>query len=86
MICLCISQNLQIADDAKLNIYVSDQEDGTDLQKSFCALKEWSDYWLLKVKYKDISQGSVATRMRCGGIFNHFCARTLLLSFPVKGF
>jgi len=24
----------------------------TDLQKGFCALKEWSDYWLLKLNIK----------------------------------
>jgi len=40
------------ADDAKLSRYVSNQGDSTDLQKSFCALKEWSDYWLLKLNIK----------------------------------
>jgi len=55
MICLCISKNLQIAVfayDAKLSRYVSNQEDSTDLQKGFGALKEWSDYWLLKLNIK----------------------------------
>ena len=37
------------ADNAKLSRYVSNQEDSADLQKGFCALKEWSDYWLLKL-------------------------------------
>jgi len=32
--------------------YVSNQDDSTDLQKGFCALKEWSDYWLLKLNIK----------------------------------
>jgi len=31
------------------------------------------------------SQGSVATRLRCGGIFPHFIAN-LLLDVPVKEF
>jgi len=31
------------ADNAKLSRYVSNQRDSTDLQKGFCALKEWSD-------------------------------------------
>jgi len=33
---------------------------------------------------KTISQGSVATRLRCGVIFNYFVARNLLLSLSVK--
>jgi len=37
------------ADDAKLSRYASNEEDSTHLQKGFCALKEWSDYWLLKL-------------------------------------
>jgi len=40
------------ADDAKLSRYVSNQDDSTDLQKGFCALKEWLDYWLLKLNTK----------------------------------
>ena len=40
------------ADDAKLSRHVSNQADNTDLQKGFCALKEWSDYWLLKLNIK----------------------------------
>jgi len=40
------------ADDAKLSRYVSNQGDSTDLQNGFCALKEWSDYWLLKLNIK----------------------------------
>jgi len=39
---------MQSADDAKLSKYVSNQDDSTDLQK-VCALKEWLDYWLLKL-------------------------------------
>ena len=31
-----------------------------------------------------ISQGSVATRLRCGGIFKHSGTRNLPLSLPVK--
>jgi len=31
---------------------VSNQEDSANLQKGFCALKEWSDYWLLKLNVK----------------------------------
>jgi len=39
-----------LADDAKLSR--SNQDDSTDLQKGFYALKEWSDYWLLKLNIK----------------------------------
>jgi len=34
----------------------------------------------------NISQGSVATRLRCGGIFNYCFAKNLLLSQSVKEF
>jgi len=58
MICLCRPYiekfgdcNL-FADGDKLSRYVSNQGDSTDLQKGFCALKEWSDYWLLKLNIK----------------------------------
>ena len=34
----------------------------------------------------NISQDSVATSVRCGGIFNYFLARNLLLSLLVKEF
>jgi len=40
------------ADDAKLTRYVSNQDNSTDLQKGFSALKEWSDYRLLKLNIK----------------------------------
>jgi len=33
------------ANDAKLSRYVSNQDHSTVLQKGFCALKKWSDYW-----------------------------------------
>jgi len=44
------------ANDAKLSRYVSNQEDSADLQKGLCVLKEWSDYWLLKVNIKSTTQ------------------------------
>ena len=34
----------------------------------------------------DISQGSVATRLRCGGIFKYHFVANLQLSLPVKEF
>jgi len=34
----------------------------------------------------DISQGSVATRLRCGGIFKYELVANLPMSLPVKGF
>jgi len=34
----------------------------------------------------DISQGSVATRLRCGGIFKYELVAKLPLSLPVKEF
>jgi len=34
----------------------------------------------------NISQGSVATRLRCGGIFYYSFARNLPLSLPVEGY
>jgi len=34
----------------------------------------------------ELSQGSVATRSRCGGIFNYHCAANLPLSMSVKNF
>ena len=34
----------------------------------------------------DISQGSVATRLRCGGIFKHELVANLPLSLSVKEF
>jgi len=34
----------------------------------------------------DISQGSVATRLRCGGIFKYGLVANLPLSVPVKEF
>jgi len=45
------------AGDAKSSRYVSNQDDSTDLQKGFCALKEWSDYWLLKL--------NINVKMKC---------------------
>jgi len=33
------------------------QDDSTDLQKDFCALKEWSDYWLLKLNINKCNVG-----------------------------
>ena len=34
----------------------------------------------------DISQGSVATRLRCGGIFKYELVANLTMSLPVKEF
>jgi len=34
----------------------------------------------------DISQGSVATRLRCGGIFKYELVSNLPVSLPVKDF
>ena len=34
----------------------------------------------------DISQGSVATRLRCGGIFKYELVANLTVSLPVKEF
>ena len=34
----------------------------------------------------DISQGSVATRLRCGGIFNECCIANFLEIITVKAF
>ena len=34
----------------------------------------------------DISQGSVATRLRCGGIFKYELVANLPMSLPVKEF
>ena len=34
----------------------------------------------------DISRGSVATRLRCGGIFKHELVANLTVSLPVKEF
>jgi len=34
----------------------------------------------------DILQGSVATRLRCGGIFKHVLVANLPASLPVKEF
>ena len=34
----------------------------------------------------NFTQGSVATGLRCGGIFNYFVVRHLLLSLKVKEF
>ena len=34
----------------------------------------------------DILQGSVATRLRCGGIFKYELVANLLMSLPVKEF
>jgi len=34
----------------------------------------------------DVSQGSVATRLRCGGIFEHQLVANLPVSLPVKEF
>ena len=34
----------------------------------------------------DISQGSVVTRLRCGGIFKHELVANLPVSLPVKEF
>ena len=39
-----------------------------------------------KIPMQDIYQGSVATRLRCGGIFNYQCAANLPLSMSVKEF
>ena len=35
---------------------------------------------------QDISQGSVATRLRCGGIFKYELVANLPVSLPVKEF
>jgi len=50
------------ANDAKLSRYVSNQEDSADLQKGFCALNEWSDYWLLKLIIKKCNVISLCYR------------------------
>ena len=42
--------------------------------------------WKWQFFNKNISQGSVATRLRCGGIFNSHCAANLPLSMSVKEF
>ena len=34
----------------------------------------------------DISQGTVATRLRCGGIFKYELVANLLVTLPVKEF
>jgi len=41
---------------------------------------------IIKEIYTKISQGSVATLLRCGGIFNTDFIANLLVSPPVKGF
>jgi len=44
-----------------------------------------SGHWLLWVKkLANIAQGSVATHVRCGGIFNDLFITHLLSSLPVK--
>ena len=42
--------------------------------------------WKWQFFNKNISQGSVATCLRCGGIFNYHCAANLPLSMSVKEF
>ena len=42
--------------------------------------------WKWQFFNKNISQGSVATRLRCGGMFNYHCAANLPLSMSVKKF
>ena len=44
-------------------------------------LLEYCDFWNI-----DISQGSVATRLRCGGIFKYELVANLSVSLPVKEF
>jgi len=56
-----------------------------------CASLKWWLILLIPVKNgnfstKNISQGSVATRLRCGGIYNYHCAANLPLSMSVKEF
>jgi len=52
------------------------------LTSQFDALSHWSWQFL----NTEISQGSVATRLRCGGMFNNYSIANLPVSLPVKRF
>ena len=52
------------------------------LTSQFAALCHWTWQFL----NTEISQGSVAKRLRCGGMFNDDFIANLLLSLPVKEF
>jgi len=60
-------------------------------QQLFCMAKFCMEYpftqlWGMAILRTNISQGSVATCLRCDGIFNYWLTRNLLLSLPVKEF
>jgi len=74
-----------------VNIFASEQKVSTSLSEYFCF--EWlSLAWKfaslcsesLQFLSTNISQGSVATYLMCGGIFNYCFAGNLLLSLSVK--
>ena len=54
--------------------------------ESRCCLLKKSHSVTRQFFNKNISQGSVATRLRCGGIFNYHCAANLPLSISVNEF
>jgi len=45
-----------------------------------------SSAWVTVIFSTSIAQGSVVTRLKCGGIFNYCFARHLLLSLSLKEF
>jgi len=50
-----------------------------------CIEVRFTQLWDIAIfKHKHFTQGSVATRLRCGRIFNYWFARNLLLSLSVK--
>jgi len=44
----------------------------------------FTQLWVIAIFEHKYSQGSVATRLRCGGIFNYRFSKNLLLSLLVK--
>ena len=63
----------------------------------FSAAESWMAVWVLRgslltkflrmtISWRHISQGRVATRLRCGGIFNCHCTANLSQNLTVKEF
>jgi len=46
----------------------------------------FTQLWVIVISEHKMSQGSVVTRLTCGGIFTYYFSRNLLLSVNVKKF
>jgi len=51
-----------------------------------CIEVRFTQLWVIAILNTNISQGNVATRLRCGGIFSYCFISHLVISLSVKEF